>query len=230
MLVWHKNSSVSRGHIIVEWGIPQINTTTTTSYITLLITHRVTNFHINLKCLEAIEKYESMFMTLSTMTSWLVYHTNFLSNFGVQLHFGLDDTFWLHKKLIHNCHVLTKMDIPKPFWRWDSTTLDEIDDLSRQLCQRRNNKGKVIDHNCFIRPTLKDFFFSSLYFLIAICYTLFLHHDPSEDIVNGKIINGLCKSCVYLMKFVTRNGLIWLIVIYKVFFIMLVTFWPNQDN
>jgi hypothetical protein len=114
MLVWHKNSSVSRGHIIVEWGIPQINTTTT-SYITLLITHRVTNFLINLKCLEAIEKYESLFMTLSTMTPWLVFHTNFLSNFGVQLHFGLDDTFWLHKKLIHNCHVLTKMDIPKPF-------------------------------------------------------------------------------------------------------------------
>ncbi len=35
--------------------------------------------------------------------------------FWSSIAFGLDDTFWLHKKLIHNCHVLTNMDIPKPF-------------------------------------------------------------------------------------------------------------------
>jgi len=51
-------------------------------------------------------------------------------------------SFWIThfgyiKKLIHNCHVLTKMDIPKPFWSWDSTTLSEIGDLSRQLCQMK---------------------------------------------------------------------------------------------
>jgi hypothetical protein len=164
MLVWHENSCVSRGHIIVEWGIPQISTTT--SYITLLITHRVTNFHINLKCLEAIEKYESMFMTLSTRTSWLVYHTNFLSNFGVQLYFGIDDTFWLHKKLIHNCHVLTKMDIPKALLnmgfnhlKWDRWPIKATLPNESPPLQGRNNKGKVINHNCSIRPTSKDFFF-----------------------------------------------------------------------